>query len=127
MGLNSGGFSPWKASMGRGSAKRGGGCEQLQTRSPGPGARTRERGPVREDARGPDPAKYASSFTWKCSAARCGSTAPESLPALNPLAKPSLGSYGCCWILVSRRASGGKQKGPHCGEVGVSIREKTGR
>lgn len=113
--------------MGRGSAKRGGGCEQLQTRSPGPGARTRERGPVREDARGPDPAKYASSFTWKCSAARCGSTAPESLPALNPLAKPSLGSYGCCWILVSRRASGGKQKGPHCGEVGVSIREKTGR
>lgn len=31
MGLNSGGFSPWKAWMGRGTAKRGGGCKQSQS------------------------------------------------------------------------------------------------
>lgn len=94
---------------------------------PSPGVKMRNQGPVQEDVQCLDVGKYTLGFTWKCLAAWCGSAVPESLPALNPLGKPRLGSSRNGWMLVSRRASSGKQRGHIAGGVGVSVREgKTG-
>lgn len=87
MGLNSGGFCPWKARMGRGTAKRA-------VSSPILGVKMRNECPVQEDVQCLDAGKYTLSFTWKGSAAWCGSALPESLPAPNPLGQPRLGSSG---------------------------------
>lgn len=87
MGLNSGGFCPWKARMGRGTAKRA-------VSSPILGVKMRNEGPVQEDVQCLDAGKYILSFTWKGSAAWCGSAVPESLPAPNPLGQPRPGSSG---------------------------------
>lgn len=85
----------------------------------------RSKGPAREDVQCLDAGKYAPSFTWKCSAAWCGSAVPESLPVPNSLGKPRLGSSGNGWTPVSRRAvSGGKRKDHIAGEVGASIRKR---
>lgn len=123
MGLSSGGFSPWKASMGRGSAKRGGGCEQLQTHSPSPGG---------ED-------EGAWSRTGGCS--WVGSSEIWALPGSSqqpgeaqqcpnpswhriPWESPDLGATGA----VGHRWVGGRAVGSRkehiAAEVGVSIRNK---
>lgn len=53
-----------------------------------------------------------------------GSACPNPLPAPNPLGKPRLGHYGCHRTLVSRRVSGGKQRGPHCRRSGCEYQGK---
>lgn len=102
--------------------KEGAAVSSSRQTAPAPRVRMRECGPVREDAHRLDPAKYVLFFTWKCSAAWCGSAMPEPLLELNPLGKPGLGSNECSWTLVSQRASSRKHIP---GEVGVSIWEKT--
>lgn len=99
--------------------------EGVAVSSPSPGVKMRSKGPVREDVQCLDAGKHTPSFTWKCSAAWCGSAGPESLPVPNSLGKPRLGSSGNGWTPVSRRAvSGGKRKDHIAGEVGVSIRKR---
>lgn len=117
MGLNSGGFSPWKAGMGRGTAKRGGGWEQSQSRG------------KNEEPR---------SSAGGCAISGCREIFLELyLEVLSSLVRlssawisPSTKSPGKAqaWELwewlVGRRASGGKQRDHIAGEVSVSFRER---